>query len=358
MPAVAPLRRRAAWVAALIIVALTLVAGLAPAGPAVAASPTRQAPATGNDPEGGTPALRDQLEAASKGYLDAKQALANSLTRQQQLAAQLETTEAQHAERASRVEQIAGLAYRTGPLRTASALLNSASPASFLDRANALEVVVANEDQAIHELHETRDQINRSTRAVEIEIVEQRKQQAVMAKRKQQAENALAVANERARAAAAAASTTPTTQNSTKAAPAPRNPDGSWPAETCSVNDPTPANGCITPRTLHALNQAKAAGFTRYVSCFRSGGSGEHPKGRACDFAAQKDGFGGAATGGDRTYGNNLAAFLVNNADRLAVLYVIWYRQIWLPSSGWKAYSGAGGDPSSDHTNHVHLSVY
>lgn len=360
MPAVAPLPRRAARVAALIIVALTLGAGLAPAGPAVAASPARQAPATGNDPEGGTPALRDQLEAASKGYLDAKQALANSLKRQQQLATQLKTTEAQHAERASRVEQLAGLAYRTGPLRTASALLNSESPASFLDRANALEVVVANEDQAIHELHETRDQINRSTRAVEVEIVEQRKQQAVMAKRKQQAEKALAVAvaNERARAAAAASTTPTTTQNSTKATPAPRNPDGSWPAETCSVNDPTPANGCITPRTLHALNQAKAAGFTRYVSCFRSGGSGEHPKGRACDFAAQKDGFGGAATGGDRTYGNNLAAFLVDNADRLAVLYVIWYRQIWLPSSGWKSYSGAGGDPSSDHTNHVHLSVY
>ena len=40
------------------------------------------------------------------------------------------------------------------------------------------------------------------------------------------------------------------------------------------------------------------------------------------------------------------------------MLYVIWYRQIWLPSSGWKSYSGGNGDPSSDHTNHVHLSVY
>jgi hypothetical protein len=109
---------------------------------------------------------------------------------------------------------------------------------------------------------------------------------------------------------------------------------------------------------LHALQQAKAAGFTRYVSCYRPSGSGEHPKGRACDFAAQKDGFGGVATGGDKTYGNNLAAYFIRNADPLAVLYVIWYRQIWLPSSGWKAYSGGNGDPSSDHTNHVHLSVY
>jgi hypothetical protein len=36
---------------------------------------------------------------------------------------------------------------------------------------------------------------------------------------------------------------------------------------------------------------------------------------------------------------------------------VIWFERIWLPSSGWKAYTLGQGDPSSDHTNHVHLSV-
>src|SRR5439155_8036837 len=140
------------------------------------------------------------------------------------------------------------------------------------------------------------------------------------------------------------------------AAAAPRRSNGSWPAESCSINDPT-TSGCITPRMLHALQQAKAAGFTHYVSCWRSGGSGEHPKGRACDFAAAPNGFGGVATGADRAYGDRLAAYFLANYDRLAVLYVIWFRQIWLPSSGWRAYHG-GGDPSSDHTNHCHLSVY
>lgn len=360
MPAAAPVRHRAARVAALIIVALTLSVGLAPAGPTVAAPPARQVAVT-DDPEGGTAALRAALEEASKGFLDAKQALAESVQRQQQLTAQLKTAKAEQAERTERVEQIAGQAYRTGPLRTASVLLDNTSPADFLDRVATLEATVANENRAIDELQQTQKKIAQDTRAVEAEIIEQRKQEALMAKRKQQAEKALTVANEQASAAAAAAAAaaaTNTTQNSARADPAPRNPDGSWPAESCSVNDPTPADGCITPRTLHALNEAKAAGFTRYVSCYRPGNSGEHPKGRACDFAAQQDGFGGDATGDDRTYGNNLAAFLVDNADQLAVLYVIWYRQIWLPSSGWKSYSGAAGDPSSDHTNHVHLSVY
>ncbi len=105
------------------------------------------------------------------------------------------------------------------------------------------------------------------------------------------------------------------------------------------------------------MKEAKKDGFTRFVSCFRPQGSGEHPKGRACDFAADKNGFGGDATGSSKTYGNRLADYFIANASRLGVLYVIWFRRIWLPSSGWKSYSGAGGDPSSDHTNHVHLSM-
>jgi hypothetical protein len=46
----------------------------------------------------------------------------------------------------------------------------------------------------------------------------------------------------------------------------------------------------------------------------------------------------------------------VKNASRLGVMYVIWYRQIWMPGQGWRSYSGSGG-PSATHTNHVHLSV-
>ena len=121
------------------------------------------------------------------------------------------------------------------------------------------------------------------------------------------------------------------------------------------MKDPT-TSGCLTPRTLHALQQARAAGFTRHTSCFSAGSWGEHPKGRACDFAAA-DGFGGVATGGDKAYGDRLAAWLIANADRLAVLYVIWYRQIWMPGIGWRAYSRGDGTPSGNHTNHVHLSV-
>ncbi|MFE9205156.1 coiled-coil domain-containing protein [Micromonospora sp. NPDC006431] len=355
MPPVAPVRRTAARLAALLVAALALGVAATPVSPASAAPPTGLLAAAPGDDEGGTPALRAQLDAASKGWLEARTALNRSVSRQQQLTAQLKTINSELGVRDAKVGELAGLAYRTGRLGTAAALLGSSNPEGFMDRALTLQQVAAHEDRALRDLIDTRDQATRTQNALNGEIREHRKQVAIMAKRKAQAERALEVANNRTTGTAGGSVQGTSRANAT---PAKRNADGSWPAESCSVNDPTPADGCITPRTLHALQQAKAAGFTRYVSCYRPSGSGEHPKGRACDFAAQKNGFGGVATGGDKTYGNNLAAYFIRNADPLAVLYVIWYKQIWLPSSGWKAYSGGNGDPSSDHTNHVHLSVY
>ena len=69
------------------------------------------------------------------------------------------------------------------------------------------------------------------------------------------------------------------------------------------------------------------------------------------------DDFGGVASGGDRTYGDNLSVWFIDNSRALGILYVIWFKRIWLPSSGWRAYKRGQGDPSSDHTNHVHLSI-
>jgi hypothetical protein len=295
-----------------------------------------------------TASLKEQLADAARGYLDAKAKLEKAQQRQKELSAQIKDIEAQLVVRDRAVSELVASAYRTGPLISASTFLASESPAALIDRVTLLDAMASNEDEQVQQLAANRESVNAARAEVDAQVAEQQKQLAEMAKRKRQAEKALAQVGGQASSGFSG--------GSGSAVPARRNADGSWPPESCSVNDPT-TSGCITPRTLHALNQAKAAGFKRYVSCYRSGGSGEHPKGRACDFSAQAGGFGGVATGGDRTYGNNLAAYFVRNAGRLGVLYVIWYRQIWMASTGWRAYHG-GGDPSSDHTNHVHLSMY
>jgi hypothetical protein len=308
------------------------------------ASPATAAPGdTGDDGEGGSKSLIEQLEAASKGYLEAKDALAASKKRQIELTARLKQLDVELGPRQAAFDKIVQQSYMSGRLGPMSALLTANSAGGFLDRAETLQTVAVKEKAAMADLQATRDGQAKAKLALDATIRDQQKQVNVMAKRKAQAEGALKAAN------AGQDDPQPTDGGGSKGA-------SSFQGGSGMVDDPT-SGGRITQRMLHAMQQAQAAGFNHYVHCFREQNSGEHPKGRACDFAADKDGFGGVASGSSKTYGTNLANYFINNSSKLGVLYVIWFRRIWLPSSGWKSYSGGNGDPSSDHTNHVHLSV-
>jgi hypothetical protein len=338
--------------------AVVLAITLAAAGLAVVTAPGASAaprPVTGKqapkDDEGSTKDLTDQLDEATSGFLKAKDALAASKKKQALLATRLREIDGELVTRTGSIGKIVNQSYRTGRLGPMAAILNAGSPDGFLDRAATLDLVAVKEDRAMRELQQSLRAQEQAKLAVDAEIRTQTKQLNLMDKRKAQAEGALKAANVGEPASGSGGS-----GSSSKAAAARRNSDGSLPGEGCSRNDPT-TSGCITPRTLHAMQEARSDGFTRFVSCFRPQGSGEHPKGRACDFASDKGGFGGVATGSSRSYGNKLAEYFIDNADRLGVLYVIWFKRIWLPSSGWKSYSRGNGDPSSDHTNHVHLSM-
>ena len=329
-------RRRLAATLAMLVTACGLAVTVA--GPANAAPGD-----TGDDGEGGSKSLIEQVEAASKGFLEAKDALAASKKRQTELTARLKELDTQLAPRQAAFDQIVQQSYKSGRLGPMSALLTAGSAGGFLDRAETLQTVAVKQKTVLSDLRATRDGQEKAKLALDATVRDQQKQVSLMAKRKAQAESALKAAN--------AGQDDPQASDggSSKGASAFQGGSG-------MVDDPT-SSGRITQRMLFAMRQAQAAGFTHYVHCFREQNSGEHPKGRACDFAADKDGFGGVATGSSKTYGTNLANYFINNSSKIGVLYVIWFRRIWLPSSGWKSYSGGNGDPSSDHTNHVHLSV-
>jgi hypothetical protein len=340
------------WAALLALVIATSGTAVGVALPASAVPRPPAAPGgSGDDGEGGSKSLLEQLDAASRGFLEAQEALARSKQRQQELAGKLKEIDTQLGPRQTALDEIVRQSYRTGRLGPVSALLTADSSGVLLDRAQTLESLAVEQNAALRDLKNARDQQAQAKLAIEATIRDQQKQVNVMNRRKAQAENALKAAN-----AGQDASAPSDGGSSAKASAAPRNSDGSLPSEGCTVNDPT-TDGCITPRMLHAMQEAQKAGFKHFVACFRHQNSGEHPKGRACDFAADKGGFGGVATGASKDYGNRLANYFINNSSRLGVLYVIWFRRIWLPSSGWKAYTRGNGDPSSDHTNHVHLSV-
>jgi peptidoglycan DL-endopeptidase CwlO len=338
-----PSRRLLAKALKLLIAVLVLVATVASPSLAAPGDPTTP-PNEGNE----NMTLGQLLEAANAAWLEAKALLEASKQRQAELAGQMAATERELVPLQAEVNTIAAAAYRTGGLRTAAAVLESESPDTFMTRSILIGTVAIHSDRELHRLNKLKADIAEAKKAIDAEVANQQAQADIMAKKKQDTEKALAAAGGRATGGFVSA-------NSPLAKPAPRSANGTWPRESCIIDDPT-TSGCLTPRTLHALQEARRAGFTRYTACYRPGGPYEHPKGRACDFSATTNGFGGVATGDDRFYGNNLAAYFVRNANALAVLYVIWYRQVWTPSVGWHAYN-QGGDPSSAHTNHVHLSV-
>lgn len=323
---------------------------VAPAG-RVAAQP---------DDEGESPSLatlRANLAAAAAGYIEAENKLNASKRKQSELGKQLQDAELTMARARSGVGRYAGEAYKTGRLGVLDAILSATSPDEFLGRAAAIDRMVQRDQESIVQLLAAKRAAEAAKAAIDAEVAVQEAAAKEMARRKAAAEKALGRVSGGSSSSRVDVGAAPT------ARPAPRNADGSWPKESCSENDPTPASGCVTPRTLHALNEAKRVGFDWYVSCFRNGGSGEHPKGRACDFAAFPGGFVNRSAGGtNRVYGDRLAAFYIKNAKALGVMYVVWYCQIWHVGAGWRRYNSAGsncGDaPAGDHTNHVHVSIY
>ncbi|MEV0453861.1 coiled-coil domain-containing protein [Catellatospora methionotrophica] len=341
-------RRLPAALATIVAVAVLLTSAALPA----AAEPN-------SGPNEGTSAkvktLRTNLEAAAVGYLQAQEALDVSRKRQRELTATLLAAENKLARLRAGVAGYAAEAYKTGRLGVMGAMLNATSPDDLLARSAALERMSARDDAALAELGAVTRQAAQAKAGIDTEVKEQARQTSELAKRKKAAELALS-------AVGGYATRGWVDPNSPLAAPARRNADGSWPGEGCTINDPS-TSGCITPRTLHALQQSQKAGFKRHVSCYRPGDMYEHPKGRACDFSSEVDGFKNfSSTGESKLYGDKLASYLVKNASRLGVLYVIFYCKIWLPATGWKTYSPTGSrcgdDPAGDHTNHVHLSMY
>ncbi|MEU7860311.1 hypothetical protein [Nonomuraea sp. NPDC049141] len=128
-----------------------------------------------------------------------------------------------------------------------------------------------------------------------------------------------------------------------------RRSDGSWAPELPSGAD----NITARMRVIRGLIQ-KDFSLPFEVGCFRSGGGGEHPLGRACDFMMSTGGT--MPTEANQALGNRIAAWAIENKDKLGVKYVIWKQRI-NQGSGWSPMSDRGSI-TENHFDHVHISMF
>ena len=100
---------------------------------------------------------------------------------------------------------------------------------------------------------------------------------------------------------------------------------------------------------------------TRYgpfpvIGCLRPGDAQDHGSGTACDFM---ESTGGALpTAERRAHGDQVAQFVINNAGRLGVKYIIWRQRIYdMRSPGWSTMEDRGS-VTANHYDHIHVSVF
>ncbi|NUR92639.1 MAG: hypothetical protein HOY71_51930 [Nonomuraea sp.] len=127
-----------------------------------------------------------------------------------------------------------------------------------------------------------------------------------------------------------------------------RRSDGSFAPELPSGSDN------ITPRMREIKGLIeKNFNLPFTVGCFRSGGGGEHPLGRACDF--MMSGGGSMPSAANNALGDQVAAWALKNQAKLGVKYVIWKQRINM-GSGWRPMSDRGSI-TENHYDHVHISM-
>lgn len=304
-------------------------------------------PSTAHAKEGD---VNDKLDKAIDEYLEAKQDLEKSKDRKKEIRKEIAEGKKDVKRLKEEVNDFAAAAYRSGGLPPAVEILSSGDPESAVDSIALTSYLGEQSGRKLNELVNAKDDLTAEEEALDDEIAKGKKAEKKMKELRDKAARDVA-------SNGGDAVTGPSPSSAGPAEPAPRNPDGSLPVEGCTQDDPT-TSGCLTPRTLHSLEQAVIVGYSKKTSCYRPyEDGGDHDEGRACDFTVGSNGA--HASGNAKLYGDHVADWFVQNAEALGVRVVIWYNMIWNPlRGGWHAYSGGNtGNPNNDHTNHVHVSI-
>ncbi|MFC4334404.1 coiled-coil domain-containing protein [Salininema proteolyticum] len=300
------------------------------------------------DSGSGEGSISDELSTTINEYLEAQEKLTSLKEEQKSLKEELKDSEKLQKELKKELAEFAGIALTQSDTYSVSAMLATGETSDMLEAMTMLDFLGESRARRVEELVARVQEIESVQDELDANIDEQDRLTAELDEKRRAAAREMA-------GSSGDNATGPAPGDFRAPIPVSRNPDGSLPYESCSETDPT-TTGCLSPRALHGLEESKLSGFTRFTRCYRYEPGSDHSTGQACDYSVSSGGFGGVAGGQNKTYGDNLAAWFVQYAEELGVKYVIWYKQFWSPATGWTAYLHGGGDPNSDHTNHVHVS--
>ena len=234
------------------------------------------------------------------------------------------------------IARLASTTYMTGRLDVIP-MISSAEPGAAVRAAAVIEHITRNNGRRIQNLETL------SAKAVQSQATARKKLDAV----KKEIDD---LEGQRARVKKLLAKYKPETTRTTAPAGGGR-PDGASGAKSPIVGNSMTAR----MRTVLLEIDGKFGAFPT-IGCARPGDPQDHGSGRACDFMESTGGRMPSASA--QAHGDRVAQYVIDNASRLGIKYVIWKQRIYdmRGSGGWSQMEDRGS-VTQNHFDHVHVSV-
>jgi hypothetical protein len=269
---------------------------------------------------------RGSLEILGDAQKGAKRATAQAArTRQDLAAAQV------------RVRRLAAAAYMAGGLDSAPVLLGSIRRGGSVGGATAMEYLARDNTRRIQGLARLAADAEQARGAAQSRIGQVRAEVATLDRQRSRVRRLLAAYKPQ----------TPVRQ------PAAGPPAG---APATAARSPI-AGSTMTARMRNVLLDVdRRFGPFSTIGCYRPGDPQDHGSGHACDFMESTGG--GMPSAAATAHGTSVAQYVISNASRLGIKYVIWRQRIYdMRSPGWRGMEDRGGI-TANHYDHVHVSVF
>lgn len=317
-----PGKWRRGLVLAAAMVAVGLPAGAAGAAPAGAPK----------DPEKELARLEKKAAALSKEYRGELVALEEAKSAAQRAIKDSGRLEKEYTASRGTVSRLAAQSYISGGLDATIPLFTASDPGGYIRDAAVLEHLNRNNGRLVQQLQVLRARADQAERAAQGKLDEVRKQVDELE-------------DERARVRKLLAKFKPETPSG------PGRPDG-----VTGGKSPIVGNSMTARMRTALLAIDNKFGPFPTIGCYRSGDPQDHGTGTACDFMESTGGRMPSAQA--QAHGDSVAQYVISNASRLGIKYVIWRQRIYdmRSGSGWKAMEDRGS-VTANHYDHVHVSV-
>jgi hypothetical protein len=320
--------------------AIALVLGISAVLPS---APGAAAPTAPKDAKTELAKLQKRAAALSKEYRgelitldEAKKAAERAETDAERLSREFETLR-------SDVSRLAASSYMAGRMDTMS-MVTAADPDAAIRDATVMEHLARNNGRRIQNLESLSTKAAQSQKTAEAKVAQVRRELKDLESQRARVEKMMAKYKPE----------TPTsggTSSGGTSSGGGGRPDG-------ATGTKSPIVGNTMTSRMRTLMQALDSRFGAFptIGCYRGGDPQDHGSGRACDFMESTGGTMPSASA--QEHGDRVAQFVIDNADRYGLKYVIWKQRIWdtRGSGSWRQMEDRGSI-TQNHFDHVHVSV-